>query len=51
MLPLFGVGLVVGILAVIGLLKLTMREEPTGCVIAFGTIFLVVLVAATIALW
>ena len=40
MLALFGIGVVVGILLVVGVLKLTMREEPTGCLVVFGGLFL-----------
>ena len=39
MLTIFGFGIVAGIAAVIGRLRLTMREEPTGCVVIFGSIF------------
>ena len=39
MLALLGVGFVIGILAVVGLLRLTMREEPSGCFLVFGALF------------
>jgi hypothetical protein len=47
MLSLLGLGFVIGILAVIGLLRLTMREEPTGCFLVFGALFF--LLAAVLA--
>lgn len=40
MLALLGLGIVIGVLMVVGLLKLTMREEAGGCVLVFGLIFL-----------
>jgi hypothetical protein len=43
MLPIFGLGIVTGILIVVGILRLTMREEPTGCLIVFGGLFLLLL--------
>jgi len=43
MLVAFGIGIVIGGLAVVGLLKLTMREEPTGCFLVFGILFLLLL--------
>jgi hypothetical protein len=46
MLALLGIGFVVGILAVVGLLRLTMREEPSGCFLVFGALFFL-LVAVT----
>jgi len=45
-----GVGVVAGIGAIIGLLRLTMREEPTGCVLIFGSIFLLLLVSMIFSL-
>ena len=39
MLAMFSIGVVVGIVVVIGLIKLTMRTEPTPCLIIFGTMF------------
>jgi hypothetical protein len=44
MLALLGLGFIVGILAVIGLLRLTMREEPSGCFLVFGALFLLAVV-------
>lgn len=43
MLTLFIVGFVVGVIAVIGVIRLTMRTEPTTCLITFGTMFLLTL--------
>jgi hypothetical protein len=40
MLAVFGVGFVVGIVIVIVLIKLTMREDPTGCLIGLGLVSL-----------
>jgi hypothetical protein len=42
MLAIFVVGVVVGVIAVIGLIKLTMRTEPTACLITFGTMFFLI---------
>lgn len=39
MLAMFGIGVVVGVIVVIGLIKLTMRTEPTPCLIIFGMVF------------
>ncbi len=46
-----GVGIVIGILAVVGVIKLTMREEPTGCVVVFGSLFLLIFVALIVVPW
>jgi len=54
MLALLGIGFVVGILAIVGLLRLTMREEPTGCLLVFGALFcllVAVLAAALVTAW
>jgi hypothetical protein len=45
MLALLGIGFVVGILAVVGLLRLTMREEPSGCFLVFGALFFLLVAA------
>jgi hypothetical protein len=51
MLAVFGLGILVGTLAVIGLLRLTMCPEPTGCVVVFGFLTgLLFLIVATL-LW
>ncbi|MBN1217610.1 MAG: hypothetical protein JXM69_01675 [Anaerolineae bacterium] len=39
----FGLGIVVGIVVVVGLLRLTMATEPAGCVITFGFVFCLLL--------
>ena len=51
MLVILGVGTVVVLLATIAALKLTMREEPSGCFLAFGSVFLLFLLALTVMLW
>jgi hypothetical protein len=33
------IGFFIGVMVVIGLIKLTMRTEPTPCLIVFGTMF------------
>lgn len=38
MLITFGLGIVVGIVIVIGLLRMTCQEEPTGCIILLGSL-------------
>jgi uncharacterized MnhB-related membrane protein len=38
-----GVGIFVGILLVIGALRLTMREDPLGCLVIIGTIGVLVI--------
>ena len=48
MLAIFGMGVVMGVLAVIGLLRLTMREEPTGCVVVFGSLIFLIFLALII---
>jgi hypothetical protein len=50
MLTVFGFGVVAGIGAIIGLLRLTMREEPTGCVVILGSIFCLLLAAMIFSL-
>ncbi len=50
MLTVFGFGIVAGLAAIIGLLRLTMREEPTGCVVIFGSIFSLLLLSMTVIL-
>ena len=46
-----GIGIFVGIIAVIGLLRLTMREEPSGCFLVFGILaFLLAAMLAAIVL-
>ena len=39
MLAAFGIGFVIGVVAVIWFLRLTVREEPTACLIIFGILF------------
>jgi hypothetical protein len=51
MLTIFGFGIVAGIGAIVGLLRLTMREEPTGCVVIFGSIFFLLLASMVFSLW
>ncbi len=48
MLITFGIGFLVGVLAIIGLLKMTKREEPTGCIVVFGGFFFLILLALII---
>ena len=43
MLAMLGLGVVIAVLTVVGLLKLTMREEPTGCIVVLGSLFLLLL--------
>jgi hypothetical protein len=38
MLAVFGVGVIVGIVIVIGALSLTMRDEPASCLLVLGII-------------
>jgi uncharacterized MnhB-related membrane protein len=38
-----GVGMFVGILLVIGALRLTMREDPLGCLVIFSTMGVLVI--------
>ena len=40
MLAIFSFGVVLGVLLIVFLLKMTMREEPAGCLIAFGLVLL-----------
>jgi|GEM_PF-5874529 len=35
-------GFIIGVIVVIGLIKLTVRTEPTPCLIIFGTMFLLI---------
>ena len=51
MLILFGIGGLAIILAAIGALKLTMREEPSGCFLAAGSLLGAVALMVTILLW
>ena len=51
MLVILGVGAVLVIVVTIDALKLTMREEPSGCLLAFGSVFLLFLLALTVMLW
>ena len=44
----FGLGVLGGVLAVVGLLRLTMSEEPTGCFIVFGGLCLLILLALVV---
>jgi len=44
MLAMMGFGFVVGIIAVVGLLRLTMREEPSGCFLVAGVLVFLVMV-------
>ena len=48
MMAVFGIGIVIGVLAMVGLLNLTRREEPTGCLIVFGGLFLALLLSLII---
>lgn len=43
MLIMFGLGILAGIVVITGLLRLTMREEPAGCVVIFGSLFFLLL--------
>jgi hypothetical protein len=51
MLAVFGLGILVGTLAVIGLLRLTMRTEPTGCIVAFGLVTCLLFLIIATVLW
>jgi hypothetical protein len=42
MVVIFGLGLVVGVLVVLGLLRLTAQAEPTGCIILLCTLAVLV---------
>jgi hypothetical protein len=47
----FGLGILTGIVVIVGLLRLTMREEPTGCVVIFGSFFFLLLASIIFNLW
>lgn len=51
MLLLFGLGAIVIILITIAALKLTMREEPSGCLLAFGSMFFLLILMGIIMMW
>ena len=51
MLAALGIGIVIGVLLVIGLLKLMMSEDPSGCLILFGLLIFFVIWSGLVARW
>jgi hypothetical protein len=51
MLIFLGIATLVVILIAIGALKLTMREEPSGCFLALGSLLGLAALVVTVLLW
>lgn len=51
MLITFGIGIVVGLLLIVGVIKLTMGENPTGCMVLFGLLIFFVFWSALLMRW
>jgi hypothetical protein len=45
----FFLGILVGILIMVGILRMSMREDPTGCLVIFGLVFFLLLMAAVLS--
>jgi len=51
MLLMLGLGIVIGILVVVAVVKATMRTEPTGCILVFGSIIFILVWLVIVILW
>lgn len=46
-----GLGMILSVLILIGLIKITLREDPTGCIVLFSVLIFLVVWSGLIARW